>query len=387
MSIATLKKKTATKYRNMSVSQPQFSINGTLRNQGYIGQDSLSRSLIRTPMLGNAPKGYGGLNGAYKTAPVIVEASLFTTNDPTYVKTSVGNTSGDIAVQNKFLNCRELPCSHPTVKNLSNTAEDYIREVKNKTLNCIDNTDTVGLYGPNLVKNGKFDAQTAPVAGGAPTNWTVLNGGGGMGIISVASPSFLNPSNLPTTEFTQFVYFYNLNNFQSIGQNVTFSPGNYVISFWTSLNNTISSLSQTINVKIDAIVNSTFGYTNTQWKKITIPFTVMNAGVLQLSFSSNYLSTPGNPVDTTNFIGGVSIYSTDPPCNTKICNSTEYSTLFKTKSKFSKIKSKSNFTKVITNDNGTVKYSGSYADYLERVKKACNQKTPLKVDTNRGPIY
>ena len=36
MSLATLKKKTQAQYRNVSVGQPQFSINGTHRSQGYV---------------------------------------------------------------------------------------------------------------------------------------------------------------------------------------------------------------------------------------------------------------------------------------------------------------------------------------------------------------
>ena len=39
MSLATLKKKTQTKYNNMSVNSV-FNLNGTTRNQGYIGQTS-----------------------------------------------------------------------------------------------------------------------------------------------------------------------------------------------------------------------------------------------------------------------------------------------------------------------------------------------------------
>lgn len=44
MSLATLKKKTAHKYNNNSVNQPQFALNGTHRNQGFVGQTSLSRT-------------------------------------------------------------------------------------------------------------------------------------------------------------------------------------------------------------------------------------------------------------------------------------------------------------------------------------------------------
>ena len=136
MSIATLKKKTQAKYKNMSVSQPQFSLNGTLRNQGYIGQTSHSRTFVHTPMLGNTVKGHGGKYGDYKQAPIIVEASIFTTNDPNQVKQSVGNHAMNIAVQNRFLSCREWPCSNPVVKKMEYSAETYTEELRKKTLKC-----------------------------------------------------------------------------------------------------------------------------------------------------------------------------------------------------------------------------------------------------------
>ena len=60
MSIATLKRKTLAKYNNMSVGQPQFSLNGTHRSQGYVGQTMLSRSLPRSLMKGNVIRGHGG---------------------------------------------------------------------------------------------------------------------------------------------------------------------------------------------------------------------------------------------------------------------------------------------------------------------------------------
>ena len=53
MSIATLKRKTEAKYNNVSVNVPQFSINGGYRNQGWVGQTTLSRSLPKTPMVGD----------------------------------------------------------------------------------------------------------------------------------------------------------------------------------------------------------------------------------------------------------------------------------------------------------------------------------------------
>ena len=57
MSIVALKKKTAAKYNNMSVGVAQFSINGGHRNQGWVGQTALSRSIPKTPMRGGAARG------------------------------------------------------------------------------------------------------------------------------------------------------------------------------------------------------------------------------------------------------------------------------------------------------------------------------------------
>ena len=66
MSIVALKKKTAAKYNNMSVNTKEgFSLNGTRRLQGYVGQTSLSRSLPRTLMRGTTIRGHGGCCGTY----------------------------------------------------------------------------------------------------------------------------------------------------------------------------------------------------------------------------------------------------------------------------------------------------------------------------------
>ena len=69
MSIATLKRKTQTKYNNMSVGTEGFSINGVFRNQGYVGQTSLTRSLPRT-----LQKGSGGCCGTYNDVPVVLSS-------------------------------------------------------------------------------------------------------------------------------------------------------------------------------------------------------------------------------------------------------------------------------------------------------------------------
>ena len=93
MSLATFKKKTAHKYKNNSVEQRQFSINGTRRSQGYIGQTSLSRNNLRTPASGPALQGHGTCCGKYPMKTVFT-SSIFSTNDPTMVKSSVLGTKG-----------------------------------------------------------------------------------------------------------------------------------------------------------------------------------------------------------------------------------------------------------------------------------------------------
>lgn len=45
MSIVTLKRKTNQSYKTSSTGYTQFSLNGTTRNQGWIGQSNLSRSI------------------------------------------------------------------------------------------------------------------------------------------------------------------------------------------------------------------------------------------------------------------------------------------------------------------------------------------------------
>lgn len=94
MSIATLKRKTAAKYNNSSVnSKNGFSLNGGYRNQGYVGQTSLSRSLPRTPMKGNTIRGHGGCCGTYRISPII-QSGVTSTEDNSVIKSSVINTNG-----------------------------------------------------------------------------------------------------------------------------------------------------------------------------------------------------------------------------------------------------------------------------------------------------
>ena len=135
MSIATLKKKTQTKYNNMSVGERQFSINGTHRSQGYVGQTSLSRSLPRTLMKGNVAIGHGGCCGKFNKTPII-QSAVISLENPNVVKSSVLGTSGMISTKYQWI---KRPQPYTSVKpdnnNNNNSQSDYITYLIDKTLN------------------------------------------------------------------------------------------------------------------------------------------------------------------------------------------------------------------------------------------------------------
>ena len=80
MSIAVLKRKTQTKYNNMSVNNDTFSLNGTMRNQGYVGQTSLSRTIVRPLRNGTALRGHGGNNRTGRET-VLKQSDIFSLED------------------------------------------------------------------------------------------------------------------------------------------------------------------------------------------------------------------------------------------------------------------------------------------------------------------
>lgn len=106
MSIATLKRKTLA--QNYHITNPRFrspdgfSLNGTHRSQGYIGQTSLSRSLPRTPMKGNTAKGHGGCCGKYLQGN-IVQSAVSSLEDTSVVKKSSLSTRGLIDTKYRWI--------------------------------------------------------------------------------------------------------------------------------------------------------------------------------------------------------------------------------------------------------------------------------------------
>jgi hypothetical protein len=197
MSIATLKKKTASKYNNLSVHKSQISINGTRRSQGYVGQTSLSRSLPRTLMNGPTPRGNGGCCGNYQISP-IVQSAVTSLNDPTVIKNSVINTNGMINEkmhgitkinQNDFVSCGIKTNCYNTVKTDNNqhlnNQGDYITNKAKKTIqqvnllcnmnitninkkcnNSCSNTDPFLFKGPSYINYTKPKSDYIPISQG-----------------------------------------------------------------------------------------------------------------------------------------------------------------------------------------------------------------------------
>lgn len=116
MSIVTLKKKVKTQYDNMSVdSKNGFSLNGTRRNQGFVGQSVISRSLSRTLCNGSVPRGHGGCCGTFPIKPII-QSGVNYLNDPKIVKMSVMNTKGMIETQYSCVPPRVCPIVNDLVQ-------------------------------------------------------------------------------------------------------------------------------------------------------------------------------------------------------------------------------------------------------------------------------
>jgi len=188
MSIATLKRKTQAQYNNISVGQKAFSLNGTRRSQGYVGQTSLSRSLPRTPMNGPVPRGYGGNYSMGR----IVQSAVTSLNDPTVVKQSVINTQGMIdeklqcmsnLEQGYFISTSNFKVVKPDNNNNLNRQSDYITNkvkltIKNSNLACnihhdlslnpckkeCSNRDPFFFNGPKYITHTKPESSYKPIS-------------------------------------------------------------------------------------------------------------------------------------------------------------------------------------------------------------------------------
>jgi hypothetical protein len=168
MSIAVLKKKTQTLYNNMSVGQKQFSINGTTRNQGYIGQTSLSRPVIHTPHKNNVPRGHGGCCGTFVNNN-IKASETFSLEDNAVVKKSTMSNRGLLATKYRWIN---RPYPNAVVKaeagRITNDQTDYINRLKKKTLTDIASFCPPPEAGKNVGKRVCSSSALVKTAAGFP---------------------------------------------------------------------------------------------------------------------------------------------------------------------------------------------------------------------------
>ena len=135
MSIATLKRKTQAQYNNVSVGQPSFSLNGTRRSAGYVGQDMLGRCLVRSLSRNGALKGHGGCCGSYPIKQIKNTPEMAHLNDTSVVKSSSLNNSGLIATKYRWAK-RPQPITtwKPDHSRNINTQSFYIDSVARKAI-------------------------------------------------------------------------------------------------------------------------------------------------------------------------------------------------------------------------------------------------------------
>jgi hypothetical protein len=142
MSLVALKRKTAA-MQNLSTGQKGFSINGTHRSQGYIGQTSLSRSLINTPHgQTGAPEGYGGCCGDFSTTTNIRASETFSLEDENVVKKSVLSNTGMLSNRNRWLKRSAPYTSTKLTSGWTNAQGDYIAYLKKKAARGCDTIQT-----------------------------------------------------------------------------------------------------------------------------------------------------------------------------------------------------------------------------------------------------
>ena len=165
MSIATLKRKTQAQYNNSSVGQPNFSLNSTRQSAGYVGQDMLGRSLIRSLSRNGALKGHGGCCGKYPTPQIKTSPEMACLNNPNVVKTSSLTTSGLFMTRHRWVR-RPQPFSVTKSNGYSNNNNQgsYINYISRKTIsdssgcNIIGEEDKTAINCCPLSKTANYNA-------------------------------------------------------------------------------------------------------------------------------------------------------------------------------------------------------------------------------------
>ena len=154
MSIATLKKKTQSQYNNVSVGYRQFSLNGTHRSPGWVGQTTLSRSLPRTLFRGATARGHGGCCGTYRKTNVQSNIVCCNLNDNNVVKSSVLNTNGMLMTHYRWI---RRPQPYAVVKpdntlNINNQ-QSYIEHITKKAIQDYNTCNVSNYTKGSITKN------------------------------------------------------------------------------------------------------------------------------------------------------------------------------------------------------------------------------------------
>jgi hypothetical protein len=154
MSIVAMKRKSRGYNAPISGQGTQgFSLNGGYRNQGWVGQTSISRPVRRTLFKGSEPIGHGGDMGQYNVS--IQSGGGCTANDSSIIKRSTLTTKGHIDSTVTYptiiynTTCIDNPCYKETVKLIDplQTSQDiYIKNLSNKMASCVVEKTTSGTY-------------------------------------------------------------------------------------------------------------------------------------------------------------------------------------------------------------------------------------------------
>jgi hypothetical protein len=124
MSINTLKRKSDARHQN---HHGHFSINGPLRNLGYIGQTSFGRTLQRTLARDGALRGHGSCCGQYRVVNIL-PANTFLVADSNHqdvVKPSVVSTFGQLHQKYRWI---RRPAPFATFKPLPSASLGFLSQ-------------------------------------------------------------------------------------------------------------------------------------------------------------------------------------------------------------------------------------------------------------------
>ena len=103
------------------ISSQPFSTAGTHRNQGRVGQTSLSRSIVHTPFRGSKPMGHGANAVTGYPVNIVNSCCKSSHSDGKSNMTSNGlflsRVTNPTSVYNE--SCIDHPCNEPTFKNTS----------------------------------------------------------------------------------------------------------------------------------------------------------------------------------------------------------------------------------------------------------------------------